>query len=109
MFDLLTIIVPVYNEVKTVRPVIDRLLTIDLPIDREIIVVDDGSTDGTTEVLEKLPRRPEILRVIRARMNTGKGHAIRLGLQQARGTVIAIQDADLELDPAQLAQLVRPI
>ena len=109
MRDLLTIIVPVYNEVKTVRPVIDRLLTIDLPIDREIIVVDDGSTDGTSEVLEKLPQRPEILRVIRARMNTGKGHAIRLGLRQARGTVIAIQDADLELDPAQLAQLVSPI
>lgn len=109
MRELLSIIVPVYNEVKTVRSVIDRLLTIDLPIDREIIVVDDGSTDGTTKVLEKLPQRPEILRVIRARVNTGKGNAIRLALQQARGTVIAIQDADLELNPAQLAQLVSPI
>jgi glycosyltransferase involved in cell wall biosynthesis len=109
MRELLSIIVPVYNEVTTVRPVVDRLLTIDLPIDREIIVVDDGSTDGTTEVLESLPKRPEILRVIRARVNTGKGNAIRLGFQEARGTVIAIQDADLELDPAQLARLVSPI
>lgn len=109
MPDVLSIIVPVYNEVTTIRPVIDRLFTIDLPIAREIIVVDDGSTDGTAEVLEKLAPRPDLLRVIRMEANAGKGSAIRTGLEHARGTVIAIQDADLELDPAQLAQLVRPI
>jgi glycosyltransferase involved in cell wall biosynthesis len=88
--------------------VIDRLLTIDLPADREIIVVNDGSSDGTREVLTRLEGTPR-LRVVHAEVNRGKGHAIRLGLTQARGEVIAIQDADLELDPAQLGSLVEPL
>jgi len=88
--------------------VIDRLLTIDLPADREIIVVNDGSSDGTRAILERLNGTPH-LRIVHAERNRGKGHAIRLGLNAARGDVIAIQDADLELDPAQLAMLVAPI
>lgn len=87
---------------------IERLLTIDLPAAREIIVVNDGSSDGTHAVLEKLQGTP-LLRIVHAEHNRGKGHAIRLGLAAARGDVIAIQDADLELDPAQLASLVAPI
>ena len=87
---------------------IDRLLTIDLPADREIIVVNDGSSDGTRAILERLNGTPH-LRIVHAERNRGKGHAIRLGLNAARGDVIAIQDADLELDPAQLAMLVAPI
>ena len=87
---------------------IDRLLTIDLPADREIIVVNDGSSDGTRGILERLNGTPH-LRIVHAERNRGKGHAIRLGLNAARGDVIAIQDADLELDPAQLAMLVAPI
>ena len=109
---LLSIIVPVYNEVRTVRAVIDRLLAIDLPVAREILVVDDGSTDGTREVLEGVGTRDSELGrllVIHAERNAGKGAAIRLGLQSARGTIVAIQDADLELDPQQLAALVTPI
>jgi len=88
--------------------VIDRLLTIDLPAEREIIVVNDGSSDGTRDVLTALEGTPR-LRIVHADRNRGKGHAIRLGLAQARGGVIAIQDADLELDPAQLARLVEPL
>ena len=87
---------------------IDRLLTIDLPAEREIIVVNDGSSDGTRDVLTALEGTPR-LRIVHADRNRGKGHAIRLGLAQARGGVIAIQDADLELDPAQLARLVEPL
>ncbi len=107
--ECLTIIVAAYNERRTVRAVIDRLLAIDLPIPREIVVVDDGSTDGTQEVLaaaveEKLP-----IIVLRGERNRGKGHAVRRGLEQARGTIVAIQDADLELDPQQLAALIVPI
>ena len=105
---LISIVVPVFNESATIRAVIDRLLTIDLPAAREIIVVDDGSSDGTYAVLEELRGTPR-LRILHAERNRGKGHAIRLGLQAASGDVLAIQDADLELDPAQLAVLVQPI
>ena len=87
---------------------IDRLLTIDLPAEREIIVVNDGSSDGTREVLTALEGTPR-LRIVHAERNRGKGHAIRLGLAHARGGVIAIQDADLELDPAQIGRLVEPL
>ena len=104
--ELLSIIVPVYNEVRTVRAVIDRLLAIDLPVAREILVVDDASTDGTREVLEQLADRVAVLRVPR---NAGKGSAVRHGLAHARGSIVAVQDADLELDPAELRQLVEPI
>ncbi|HKE87466.1 MAG TPA: glycosyltransferase family 2 protein [Vicinamibacterales bacterium] len=105
----LSIIVPVYNEARTVRAVIDRLSTIDLPVPREILVVDDGSTDGTGDVLASAATEQSDLTVIRADRNGGKGSAIRRGLEQATGTIVAIQDADLELDPQQLGSLVAPI
>jgi glycosyltransferase involved in cell wall biosynthesis len=111
--ELLSIIVPVYNEVRTVRAVVDRLLAIDLPLPREILIVDDGSTDGTREVLQTVVRGPAEagydVEVLTAGRNSGKGSAIRYGLAQARGTIVAIQDADLELDPQQIAGLVAPI
>jgi len=105
----LSIIVPVFNEARTVRAVLDRLLTIDLPVPREILVVDDGSTDGTGDVLDKASAEGLGVIVIRMPQNGGKGSAIRAGLARATGTIVAIQDADLELDPAQLATLVQPI
>jgi len=106
---LLSIVVPVYNEARTVAAVIGRLLTIDLPVPREIVVVNDGSTDGTREVLDAVAPVPGILHIVHAERNGGKGSAIRIGFARATGTVFAIQDADLELDPAQLAMLVQPI
>jgi glycosyltransferase involved in cell wall biosynthesis len=105
---LISIIVPVFNERTTVKAVIERLLEIDLPAAREIIIVNDGSTDGTRGVLDEQAGRPFVT-IVNSERNRGKGYAIRLGLTRARGTVIAIQDADLELDPAQLAGLVTPI
>jgi glycosyltransferase involved in cell wall biosynthesis len=105
----LSIIVPVFNEAGTVRAVIDRLLAIDLPVAREILIVDDGSTDGTSDVLDRAAGEGLSVTVIRMAQNGGKGSAIRAGLARATGTIVAIQDADLELDPAQLGSLVRPI
>jgi glycosyltransferase involved in cell wall biosynthesis len=107
--DRVSIIVPVYNEIRTVRAVIDRLLTIDLPVEREILIVDDGSTDGTREVLRQVEAEGIPVSVLLAERNGGKGSAIRRGLARATGTIVAIQDADLELDPQQIAPLLEPI
>jgi glycosyltransferase involved in cell wall biosynthesis len=107
--ELLSIIVPVYNEVATSRAVLDRLVAIDLPVPREIVVVDDGSTDGTAQVLDAAVGERLPIVVLHAERNGGKGAAIRLGLGRAHGSIVAIQDADLELDPQQLAFLVEPI
>ena len=107
--EFLSIIVPVYNEVRTIRAVLDRLIAIEFPVPREILVIDDGSTDGTGGVLERaVEDRLEIV-ALRAERNAGKGSAIRRGLQHARGSIVAIQDADLELDPRQIPELVAPI
>jgi dolichol-phosphate mannosyltransferase len=89
--------------------VIDRLLSIPLPVDREVVVVNDGSTDGTARALDAVPLVPGVLTIVHAPQNGGKGSAVRIGLKHARGTIIAIQDAALELDPVQLAGLVQPI
>jgi glycosyltransferase involved in cell wall biosynthesis len=105
---LLSIIVPVFNEVETVATVIARLRSIELPVAREIVIVDDGSIDGTGDVLRQLGSAAEVT-VVHAAQNAGKGSAVRLGLAHARGSIIAIQDADLELDPAQIARLLQPI
>jgi glycosyltransferase involved in cell wall biosynthesis len=106
---LISIIVPVYNEAGTVRQVIERLLQIPLPAPREIIVVNDGSTDGTRQVLDGIAPVDGVLSIVHSATNGGKGSALRAGLAHARGTIVAIQDADLELDPVQLGGLVQPI
>ncbi len=107
--ELISIVVPVYNEARTVRQVVDRLLQIPLPAAREIIVVNDGSTDGTREVLDGIAPVDGVLSIVHAAANAGKGSALRTGFARARGTIVAIQDADLELDPVQLGSLVQPI
>jgi glycosyltransferase involved in cell wall biosynthesis len=105
----ISIVIPVYNERAMVAAVIDRVLAIDLPAPREVIVVNDGSTDGTREVLDTLTHRRTDLTIVHVAENRGKGHAIRTGFARASGSIVAIQDADLELDPVQLAGLVQPI
>lgn len=109
MPDRLTILVPAYNEQATIGAVLDRLAAIDLPVPREIIVVNDGSVDATRRIIEEASHRIPGLIVVHTPKNRGKGYSVRLGLAKATGTIVAIQDADLELNPAQLADLVGPI
>jgi glycosyltransferase involved in cell wall biosynthesis len=107
----LSIIVPVYNEEQTIVEVIDRVLGVDLgQVEKEIIVVNDGSSDGTTGAIDRGTwRRDPRLRVLDNPINFGKGAAIRLGLKHATGDIVLIQDADLELDPNEYGKLLAPI
>jgi glycosyltransferase involved in cell wall biosynthesis len=99
---------PVYNEVATVERAIQEVLTADIGMDIELIVVDDGSTDGTLEILERA-HWPDKVRVLKHGANQGKGAAVRTGLAAARGEFSAIFDADLEYDPADLRNLLPPL
>jgi glycosyltransferase involved in cell wall biosynthesis len=104
---LLSIIIPVYNEKSTIGEVIERVAAVDLPFEKEIIVVDDGSTDGTTEFLQT--EHNNIIKLFLTPINIGKGAAVRIGLKMAQGEIILIQDADLELDPNEYLSLLKPI
>lgn len=105
----LSIILPVYNEDKTIETIVERIYSIDWQIDFEVIVIDDGSIDQTPNKLNGIQERYPNLSVIRHDKNHGKGRAIKTGLDKAKGKIIAIQDADLEYDPAEIKELIRPI
>jgi dolichol-phosphate mannosyltransferase len=102
----LSVVLPVYNEENTIAEILDRVLRV--PIDKEIVVVDDGSTDRTREILERRAG-PDGFLLVRHDRNRGKGAAIRTALEKVAGEVIVIQDADLEYNPADLVSLLRPI
>jgi len=107
----LSVVIPVYNERRTVEEVLRRVHAV--AIAKEIIVVDDGSTDGTRELLEKIAREESPLvsglKIYFQPVNRGKGAALRRGFQEARGEIVIVQDADLEYDPRDYAQLIDPI
>ncbi len=103
----LSVIVPVYNERNTVAEVLRRIRRVELPVDLEVVVVDDGSTDGTAQILAAL--EDSTVQVVRHPTNLGKGAAIRTGLEHVRGELVLIQDADLEYDPEDWPRLLRPV
>jgi len=106
-----SIVVPVYNESQTLEAILRRLLDVDLgDIDKEVIVVDDCSRDDSLEIARRVQAEVgDVLKVRQTPINMGKGAAVRVGFAVAEGDIVTIQDADLELDPAELAQLLPPI
>jgi glycosyltransferase involved in cell wall biosynthesis len=102
-----SVVVPCFNEKSTILALLERVAS--APFEKEILVVDDGSTDGTQELLtEKAPSLPGV-RVLLQERNQGKGAALRRGFTEAKGDVVIVQDADLEYDPRQIPQVVAPI
>lgn len=101
----ISVIVPVYNEEKTIKEILEKINTTGLA--NEIIIVDDGSTDKTKEILDRLSYNN--VKVLHHEKNQGKGAAVRTALQHVTGDVLIIQDADLEYDPYDYLELIKPI
>ncbi|MEL7497989.1 MAG: glycosyltransferase family 2 protein [Planctomycetota bacterium] len=103
---LLSVVIPVYNELKTIGRILSRVAS--LPLNLELIIVDDHSTDGTREVLQKLDGLPRV-KIILKEKNAGKGAALRTGFEHAGGDFIVVQDADLEYNPSDIPALIQPL
>jgi glycosyltransferase involved in cell wall biosynthesis len=102
----LSVVMPVFNEIRTIREIVARVLAV--PIPKELIIVDDWSTDGTRDVLEEIQGHPEVVVLLQDR-NRGKGAALRAGFAAATGDIVLVQDADLEYDPDEYPKLLKPI
>ena len=105
----LSVLLPVYNECWTVETVVRRVLSVKIPVQLELIAVDDGSTDGSIEVLRRLASEDDRIRVLCHQYNRGKGAAVRTAIQHMSGDIAVIQDADLEYNPDEYAILLGPI
>lgn len=103
----LSVVIPVYNERRTLREIVDRVQLV--AVDKEILIVDDGSTDGSAEVALEIAAEAANVEVFRLERNRGKGHALRTGFAHARGDYVIVQDADLEYDPADYPKLLNPL
>ena len=105
----LSIVIPVYNEKNFIREIVERVRKVSLPdVEKEIIIVDDFSTDGTRDILQR-DLEPLVSKVIYREKNQGKGAALRAGFQQVSGDIVIIQDSDLEYNPAEYPKLIQPI
>jgi glycosyltransferase involved in cell wall biosynthesis len=102
----LSVIIPVFNEVRTIEEILSKVRAV--PVDKEIILVDDGSSDGTRPILERQSQEPDTVVIYHAH-NLGKGAAIRTGIARTTGDCVVVQDADLEYDPGEYVKLLEPL
>ena len=121
VYSKLSIVIPVYNEINTIHEVLRRVSDVEIGLEKEIILVDDCSTDGTREVLEKISKNEKgvldlipsrdsrSIKVVFHNQNTGKGGALRTGFAHVTGDITIVQDADLEYDPGDYLRLIKPI
>jgi dolichol-phosphate hexosyltransferase len=106
----LSIVMPVYNEGETLEEVLKQLDAAEMPVPWELIIADDGSSDGAPQRIQRdWVSSAEQVRLVRSRRNQGKGAALRKGFSLARGDILGVQDADLEYDPRQIPELIEPI
>jgi glycosyltransferase involved in cell wall biosynthesis len=104
----LSVIMPCYNEIDTIQEIVVKVLAVETGLELELVIVDDGSSDGTRAYLDEL-RGQDNIKVIFHEINQGKGGALHTGFAQATGDILLVQDADLEYDPAEYTKLLRPI
>ena len=107
----LSIVIPIYNEQATLAECVRRVLAVEVPLERELILIDDASSDGTQSVVEQIQQQYSdvAIKALVHEKNQGKGAALRSGFAQATGDIVLIQDADLEYDPQDYGRLLRPM
>lgn len=109
IFKTLSVIIPVYNEENTVEELVETVLAVPLKLEKELLIVDDCSTDNTFATVSQLKEKHPAISVFQNEKNRGKGFSVRRGIEEASGDIIIVQDADLEYDPNEYSRLLKPI